>query len=110
MKSAPPKKCGACDGRGWLLMCNTDEAAFEIQRCDACERFSSDPQAQEFIARNKSTLVEALFEFCDAVLADAARAVNEKELSHTGMKCRMKMIRDSLQNAVDLHSKHKAKK
>jgi hypothetical protein len=40
--------CEACDGDGWVR-CNigNDQAPqFQIQRCDACEKFKSDEEAQ----------------------------------------------------------------
>jgi hypothetical protein len=41
--------CEACEGKGWV-QCNAgnDQAPqYQIQRCDACERFDSDEAAQE---------------------------------------------------------------
>jgi len=40
--------CEACDGDGWVR-CNigNDQAPeYQIQRCDACERFASDEEAR----------------------------------------------------------------
>ncbi len=53
VESAAESPCEACDGVGWL-QCNVgnDQAPqYEIQRCDACERYDSDQAAREAAAR-----------------------------------------------------------
>lgn len=40
--------CEACDGKGWLLVDNSDHG-LRFERCDACERFASDETAIQYI-------------------------------------------------------------
>jgi len=43
-----PATCEACEGQGWIR-CNIGDdqsPEFQIQRCDACEQFDSDDEAQ----------------------------------------------------------------
>ena len=42
-------KCDACHDRGWRLMDN-DAHGLRIERCDACDTFSSDEEAVTFVA------------------------------------------------------------
>jgi hypothetical protein len=41
----PPCTCKACNSKGWLLDGDGKEVPMEVQRCDACERFTDDLQA-----------------------------------------------------------------
>jgi thymidine kinase len=45
--------CQACEGKGWIKcnVGNDDAPRFQIQRCDACEQYDNDAQAQEAAAR-----------------------------------------------------------
>ena len=80
----------------------TDRRALEIQRCDSCCRFDSDQEAQAFIAGNKFSLIEALLEFCGALMDETERAVNKTAKTKGEPKRLLKTIRDSLRNAVGL--------
>ncbi len=42
------KSCDACQRRGWLHVLNSDHGK-RIERCDACERFTSDEQAVDHV-------------------------------------------------------------
>ena len=42
----PP--CEVCDSQGFFLSENTSKDHTEIQRCDACQRFSSDIEAWKY--------------------------------------------------------------
>ena len=42
--------CDACKGRGWLIVDNSDHG-IRIEKCDACEFFTSDTEAVEHVAQ-----------------------------------------------------------
>jgi hypothetical protein len=94
--------CSACAGRGWLLMLNTDTAALELQCCDSCSRFSSDREAQRFVAEDQSVRFAALMEFCNALLAEMTRYTHGSVPGATDVKTLLRSMRDSLRNAVNL--------
>jgi hypothetical protein len=53
--------CEACEGKGWVE-CNTGNDAnpkFQIQRCDACEQYDNDAQAEEAAARAGQSIDQA---------------------------------------------------
>jgi len=104
MSTAVSNTCSACGGRGWLLMFNTDTAALELQRCDSCDRFGADGEAQRWVASDESALVMVLFEFCSALKAEAERALHEETNVHEGWKQALQTIRDSLRNACLLRT------
>lgn len=53
VESAIEPPCQACDNKGWLRcnVGNDQSPKFKIQRCDACERYSSDQVAQEAVEK-----------------------------------------------------------
>jgi hypothetical protein len=42
--------CEACDGTGWILADRESAGVLEIQRCDACEQFTTDDEALVHVA------------------------------------------------------------
>jgi ribosome-binding protein aMBF1 (putative translation factor) len=57
-----PSECPACGGQGWLL-CNTgndQSQAYEIQRCDACEKYENDQVALEAVVKAAQARAELL--------------------------------------------------
>ena len=53
VESATEPPCEACDGLGWrqFNVGNDSSPQYEIQRCDACERYDNDQAAKEAAAR-----------------------------------------------------------
>ena len=53
VESATQPPCEACNDLGWLEcnVGNDQSPKYEIQRCDACERYHSDQAAQEAAAK-----------------------------------------------------------
>ncbi len=53
VEPATKSPCEACDGVGWrqFNVGNDQSPKYEIQRCDACERYHNDQAAQEAAAR-----------------------------------------------------------
>lgn len=45
-------ECSLCDNQGWFLS-NDADGNDEIQKCDTCNVFKSDKEAQEFEAQRK---------------------------------------------------------
>jgi hypothetical protein len=60
-------RCEACQGRGWLLAFNTDRRVYEIQRCDACDRYASDEKAGDAAA----PLIHASIAIADLAVQNA---------------------------------------
>jgi hypothetical protein len=85
-------------------MSNTDTASLELQRCDFCDRFDADEEAQRWVASEESALVMVLFEFCSALKAEAERAVHEETNDHEDGKQALQTIRDSLRNVCLLRT------
>jgi hypothetical protein len=52
VESATQSSCEVCNDKGWLRcnVGNDQSPQYEIQRCDACERYASDQAAQEAAA------------------------------------------------------------
>ena len=40
-------KCGMCKGRGWVFSYDTQKKKSEIQRCDHCLKYKTDPTARK---------------------------------------------------------------
>lgn len=102
MNITDPEPCPACKNDGWLLIFNTDGNAFEIQRCDGCCRYPSDDKARAAIATDQSSLIMVLFQICSALLREVDNAVDKASITKHEMKRLLALIRDSLQNAIDL--------
>jgi hypothetical protein len=49
VEPAAESPCEACDGDGWVRcnIGNDQSPQIQIQRCDACEKYGSDEEAQE---------------------------------------------------------------
>ena len=45
-------KCSLCNNQGWLLS-NDEDWSDEIQKCDECNVFKSDKEAQVFEGQRK---------------------------------------------------------
>lgn len=99
-----PEPCPACKGDGWLLIFNTDNNAFEIQRCDGCCRYPSDEKARSVLATDQATLITVLFQLCSALLREVDKAVDKTSTTKHEMKRLMELIHDSLENAIDLRT------
>jgi hypothetical protein len=56
VESATETPCEACEGLGWLHcnVGNDQSPQYELQRCDACERYENDQAAKEAAARAAS--------------------------------------------------------
>lgn len=39
--------CTVCEGKGWLIAFNTSTKKLEIQKCDTCDRYDNDEQAEQ---------------------------------------------------------------
>lgn len=59
----PAVACDACNGEGWLA---TD--SWEVERCDACERFTCDQEAFDY-AIYRAGVVPDLLAALEALLA-----------------------------------------
>src|SRR5581483_8160516 len=51
LENTPGQDCEACGGKGWLFTNtgNDQLSRYEIQRCDACERYDSDMAALQAV-------------------------------------------------------------
>lgn len=49
--AALPPKCTECAGKGWNVFDIDSTMLLQIQRCDACEKFPNDKDAQQFVMR-----------------------------------------------------------
>lgn len=96
--------CSECNGRGWLVMCNADTHALELQRCDACARFESDLDAQQWVTLNLAEHVAVLREFCGAMFSDAQRVIEDESASRSSTTRALTMIRNSLRGVLALAS------
>ena len=62
MTMTEPLECPACGGKGWLF-CDTgndQSPAWQIQRCDACEKYESDQAALEAVVKAAQAHTELL--------------------------------------------------
>ena len=59
VESATEPPCEACDGVGWsqFNVGNDQSPQYEIQRCDACERYDSDQAAREAAAKEAESSI-----------------------------------------------------
>lgn len=104
MSKQEARGCSECNSRGWLVMCNADTHALELQRCDACARFESDLDAQKWVTSNLAEHVAVLREFCGAILSEAQRAIAEEAASRGSTTRALTMIRNSLRGVLALAS------
>jgi hypothetical protein len=104
MKPTDNEECPACSGKGWLVDFNIDDDALELQRCDTCERFASDDDAQRHVATSKTCIVLALHELCTGLLAEAEHTLLSTPLN-TITKNTLAAFRRSLCNTTTLGRK-----
>jgi predicted RNA-binding Zn-ribbon protein involved in translation (DUF1610 family) len=59
VESPVESPCPACDDKGWVRcnVGNDQSPKYEIQRCDACERFDSDEAARDAAAEATKTAI-----------------------------------------------------
>ncbi|GMW03701.1 MAG: hypothetical protein AMXMBFR84_48350 [Candidatus Hydrogenedentota bacterium] len=96
--------CSECNGRGWLVMFNTDTHALELQRCDACAKFESDLDAQQWVTSNVAEHIAVLRELCGAVFSEVQRALTEESASRDSTTRALTTIRNSLRGVLALAS------